>query len=383
MKTTLNTHIWAGCQVGKTNSEMKKFIHLLFIPVLIACGSDTDNSKNSSADMQGVYVGNYNCNGCDIGKWVVNLKEGQSFEINYFERKTKDLVKSASGTYRLENNQISLVSDDLEKPHVFDIVSKNSIKIDLGRGQKSVIGSYEKGNATYIKNALAGADVYGVGKTNNWGFKMIFGKGVYLNHPKFGEEIMLPYIKPIADYEGHTYTWMWVEEGKEIELVITDKNCDLGMPASMTLKVDGDARDGCVQYINPNFLLQNIWQLQRYKGEDLIKERFSRGLPILEIDAFNILGMGHTGCNIWSGGIKLNGDKIVIMLGPMSNAQCGWADFERDYVSTIGQQWRIVYLGDKMELWKEGKAVFEFEKLEEGAVIDVTDTEEVNKVYVN
>ena len=149
------------------------------------------------------------------------------------------------------------------------------------------------------------------------------------------------------------------------------------------LKVDGDARDGCVQYINPNFLLQNIWQLQRYKGEDLIKERFSRGLPILEIDAFNILGMGHTGCNIWSGGIKLNGDKIVIMLGPMSNAQCGWADFERDYVSTIGQQWRIVYLGDKMELWKEGKAVFEFEKLEEGAVIDVTDTEDVNKVYVN
>ena len=212
---------------------------------------------------------------------------------------------------------------------------------------------------------------------------MIFGKGVFLTHPKFGEEIMLPYVKPIADYETHRYTWTWAEEGKEIELIITDKNCDLGMPASMTLKVDGELREGCVQYINPNFLLQNIWQLKRYKEEDLVAERYSRGLPILEIDAFNVVGMGHTGCNIWSGGIKLNGDKIVIMPGAMSNAQCGWAEFERDFVSTIGQQWRIVYADDKMELWKDGKAVFEFEKLEEGAVIDATDTEDKNKVYLN
>jgi heat shock protein HslJ len=212
---------------------------------------------------------------------------------------------------------------------------------------------------------------------------MIFGKGVYLKHPKFGEERVLPYVKPIADYEKHTYTWLWTEEGQEIELVIEDKICDLGMPARMALKVDGELREGCVQYINPNFLLQNIWQLKRYKGEDLVKERYSRGLPIFEVDAFNVVGMGHTGCNIWSGGIKLNGDKIVIMPGPMSNAQCGWAEFERDFVSTIGQQWRIVYNGNKMELWKEGKAVFEFEKLEDGAVIDATDTEDKNKIYLN
>jgi heat shock protein HslJ len=362
---------------------MKKFLYLLLLPLVLACGSEAEKAKQHSADVAGVYGGNYNCNGCDIGKWVVNLKDDNTFKITFFDRKTKDFAKSAEGIYATENGQITLTSADLEKPHVFDIVSKSSIKIDLGRGQKSVIGSFEKGNATYVENALKGVDVYGVGKTNNWGFKMIFGKGVYLSHPKFGEEIMLPYVKPLADYESHSYTWLWAEEGKEIELIITDKNCDLGMPASMTLKIDGELREGCVQYINPNFLLQNIWQLKRYKGEDLVKERYSRGLPIFEVDAFNVVGMGHTGCNIWSGGIKLNGDKIVIMPGPMSNAKCGWAEFERDFVSTIGQQWRIVYNGNKMELWKEGKAVFEFEKLEDGAVIDATDTEDKNKIYLN
>jgi heat shock protein HslJ len=362
---------------------MKKFLYLLLLPLVLACGSEAEKAKQHSADVVGVYVGNYNCNGCDIGKWVVNLKDDNTFKITFFDRKTKDFAKSAEGIYATENGQITLTSADLEKPHVFDIVSKSSIKIDLGRGQKSVIGSFEKGNATYVENALEGVDVYGVGKTNNWGFKMIFGKGVYLKHPKFGEERVLPYVKPIADYEKHTYTWLWTEEGQEIELVIEDKICDLGMPARMALKVDGELREGCVQYINPNFLLQNIWQLKRYKGEDLVKERYSRGLPIFEVDAFNVVGMGHTGCNIWSGGIKLNGDKIVIMPGPMSNAQCGWAEFERDFVSTIGQQWRIVYNGNKMELWKEGKAVFEFEKLEDGAVIDATDTEDKNKIYLN
>lgn len=362
---------------------MKKFLYLLLIPFALACGTDTENSNKSAADVPGVYSGNYNCNGCNIGKWVVNLKDDQSFKITYFDKKTKDLVKSAEGTYTTDSGQITLASEDLEKPHIFDILSKSSIKIDLGRGQKSVIGSFEKGNTTYVENALQGVDVYGVGKTNNWGFKMIFGKGVYVNHPKFTEELVLPYLKPLADYETHSYTWVWAEEGKEIELIITDESCDLGMPASMTLKVDGELREGCVQYINPNFLLQNIWQLQRFKDEDLVAERYSRGLPILEIDAFNIVGMGHTGCNIWSGGIKLNGDKIVIMPGAMSNAQCGWADFERDFVSTIGQQWRIVLAGDKMELWKEGKAVFEFVKLEDGAVIDATDTEDRNKIYLN
>ncbi len=362
---------------------MKKFLYLLLLPLVFACESEAEKAKLSSADVVGVYGGNFNCNGCDIGKWVVNLKGDNTFKITYFDRKTKDFVKSAEGTHATENGQITLTSADLEKTHVFDIVSKSFLKIDLGRGQKSVIGSFEKGNATYVENALEGVDVYGVGKTNNWGFKMIFGKGVYLSHPRFVEEILLPYVKPLADYETHSYTWVWAEDGMEIELIITDKNCNLGMPASMSLKINGELREGCVQYINSNFLLQNIWQLKRYKGEDLVKERYSRGLPILEIDAFNVMGMGHTGCNIWSGGIKLNGDKIVIMPGAMSNAQCGWVEFERDFVSTIGQEWRIVYSENKMELWKEGKAVFEFEKLSEGDVIDATDIEDRNKIYLN
>ena len=80
---------------------MKKFIYLLLISTVVACQPDADNSNNFGTDVQGVYSGSYNCNGCDIGKWVVNLKEDQSFEINYFDRKTRDLVKSESGTYTL------------------------------------------------------------------------------------------------------------------------------------------------------------------------------------------------------------------------------------------------------------------------------------------
>lgn len=362
---------------------MKKIIYLLFIAVVIACQPGSENPSVTTTKVQGIYMGNYNCNGCDIGKWVIHFKEDKSFDIAYFDKKTKDFVKSQIGTYAVSEGKITLTGEGLDKPHVFDVMNQNYIKIDLGRGHKSVLGSYESPNETYVENAMQGADLYGVGKTNNWGFRMVFGKGVYLNHPKFSEEILLPFLKPIADYETHTYTWQWAEGGKDIELIIKDENCNLGMPASMTVKIDGELREGCVQYVNPNFLLQNIWQLKRYKGEDLIAERYSRGLPILEIDAFNVAGMGHTGCNVWSGGLKLKGDKIVIMPGAMSNAQCGWAEFEKDFVSTLGQQWRYVYLGDKMELWKDGKAVFQFEKLKDGAIIDATDTEDKNKVYLD
>lgn len=361
---------------------MKNIAYFLFLVVFIGCQSD-EKPLVSNTQLAGVYMGNYNCNGCDVGKWVVQLSEDKSATAVYFNKKTKDETRRQTGTWTTENESILLNLDGQDKPITFKVFNQNYIKTDLGRGQKPVLGRFEKGGATYAENTLLGADLYGIGKTNNWGFRMIFGKGMFLDHPKFTEEIQLPFVMPIPDYENHTYTWQWTEQGKNIELVITDKPCATGMPASMVLKVDGEARDGCVQYINPNFLLQNIWQLKRYKDEDLIAERYSRGLPILEIDAFNVMGMGHTGCNIWSGGLKLRGDLLVIMPGAMSNANCGWADFERDFVSTIGQEWRIVYKGEKLELWKGGKAVFEFDKLDKDAETDVTDTEDKNKVYMN
>ena len=73
---------------------MKKFLYLLLLPLVLACGSEAEKAKQHSADVVGVYVGNYNCNGCDIGKWVVNLKDDNTFKITFFDRKTKDFAKS-------------------------------------------------------------------------------------------------------------------------------------------------------------------------------------------------------------------------------------------------------------------------------------------------
>ncbi len=136
---------------------MKKFLYLLLIPFAFACGTDTENSNKYAADVPGVYSGNYNCNGCDIGKWVVNLKDDQSFKITYFDKKTKDLVKSVEGTYTIENGQIALASEDLEKPHVFDIVNKNSIKTDLGRVEAAHLKLInDKRQEFFVAQALPG-----------------------------------------------------------------------------------------------------------------------------------------------------------------------------------------------------------------------------------
>ncbi len=335
---------------------MKNLIPFIFVISLFGCSPST-SVEISTSDLTGAYVGKYPCNGCGFSRYVLVLNNNATFILKSLAVADGN-SKEVNGKWKFENNEVALSSE--EKLPATNFVLKGSHYLNA---KNIVLGRFGKANETLVAQALNGADVVGVGQAKNWSFEIMVGKKVVLKHPALDGNLELKYHKPVADYELKTYTWKWAVNGTDIELVITDTECGIGMPAAAVIKVNGAIKEGCVQFINPNFLLQKVWQLKKFRGEELIPQRFDRGPAVLEIDAFSLLGMGHTGCNVWNGGVKLNGNKIIIMPGAMSNRQCGWADFEKDFVKTIGQEFEFIYTGNKLDLLVKGEVIFEFEEL--------------------
>jgi len=336
---------------------MKKVFLFLIVISLFSC---TENNKNaiSTTHLIGAYVGKYPCNGCDYNRYVLVLNKDKSFVLKALAVADAS-PKEMGGDWKFENNEVVLISDEKLPATNFALNGSNYLS-----AKNIVLGRFGNTNESIAAQALNGADAVGVGQANNWSFEMTVGKKIKLRHPAFDGNLELKYHKPVGDYELHTYTWQWSVNGSDIELVITATECGTGEPASAIIKVDGALKEGCVNFINPNFLLQKVWQVTTFKGEELIAERYDRGLPIMEIDAFSLLGMGHTGCNVWNGGIKLNGNKIIIMPGAMSNKHCGWQEFENEFVKTIGQEFDFIYTEDKLKLLVKNELIFEFVALQ-------------------
>ena len=335
---------------------MKNILFIALTISLFGCSNST-SVEVSSSDLNGAYVGRYPCNNCDFSKYILVLNKDKTFFLKALP-KADVSPKETKGNWVFENGEVVLSSEQDLPATNFALSGSHYLF-----AKNIVLGRYGNANETVVAHALNGVDVVGMGQAKNWSFEMKVGKTVLLNHPALDGNLELKYHKPLADYEVHTYTWQWTVNGNDIELVVTGEECGTGFPATATIKVNGAVKEGCAQYINPNFLLQKVWQLKKFKGEELIAERFDRGLAILEIDAFSLLGMGHTGCNVWNGGIKLNGNKIIIMPGAMSNRHCGWPDFENDFVKTIGQEFEFNYTETKLELLLKGEVIFEFEAL--------------------
>jgi hypothetical protein len=60
------------------------------------------------------------------------------------------------------------------------------------------------------------------------------------------------------------------------------------------------------------------------------------------------------------------------MPGAMSNLSCGWPEFERDYVSTIGQEFEFEIANNVLHLKKNGEEIFRYERLDRNATTDLT-----------
>jgi heat shock protein HslJ len=112
--------------------------------------------------------------------------------------------------------------------------------------------------------------------------------------------------------------------------------------------------------------LDNLWALEKFKGDEINKELFKKTKPYIEIKILqNRLG-GNTGCNEFSVSTEIKGNKIIIGSDfTQTKMACDDRGFESDFVQAIKDK-TYEYNTDGLKLYfSEGdKVIMEFHKID-------------------
>ena len=319
---------------------MNKMWFIILLSALVSCGPDTSLRK----EIAGYYRLNLPCEDCRFGVHSVNLKEDGTFEYYNVYVGTDRKDRYRGNWTENEEGYLALSSEEMEE----DLILENTgsgLRIFRphnmrGGGKVDPVFKRAQFAETLESEAqfLNGTDLYAEGYQARWFIAIGLNKFIQIKHPKSGEILNMPYQKPEADYVERTNTWRLEYKGEQMIITHYRRQCEEDKPAHIEFEIGDQSREACVDYLDYRFELHRPWELISFNGASVDPKPLHRGLPVLEIDVINGRGLGHTGCNVWNGGMKLKNTNVIFMPGPMSNAFCEDKGFETEYIKNLGQQ---------------------------------------------
>ena len=220
-----------------------------------------------------------------------------------------------------------------------------------------------------------GIDFVGLGTEPFWSVKIDDEKSVSFD--MMSNEIKFKTGKPeITNPDDKSITYTASNKKYFIRIDIKKDSCGDGMsdkiyPYSVKIKITTIKTDkikelsGC-GYFTCNTRINDIWALDKFNGEKLNKELFSKTKPYIEINiAQNRIG-GNSGCNEFWSYMELRGDKIFIKNNfTMTKMFCDDNGFEMNFIGALSGKTLVYKIkGLKLTFIENGKIVMEFHKID-------------------
>jgi heat shock protein HslJ len=188
-----------------------------------------------------------------------------------------------------------------------------------------------------------------------------------LSQPELFE---VPMPKPEYPAGGTIVRYFSKTDSGMIDVVIQQMPCVDNMsgvesPAFVTIKVKvGEDQvinaDGCGRFLGVSRLNGN-WRLKRIGEKNLDENKFSQGLPNMEIHLNEGKIWGNGGCNKYSGNFKIGNGHLAVGQLMATKMACDMLDLETEFLQIMsGQQLRYGGSGKELMLQsKAGKLIFE------------------------
>ncbi len=384
---------------------MKKSIILsLFIAVVyIGCSSGPDfipDQKQLLIVTNGVWVGFFPCADCEGIDYQLNLKDDYTFkESSVYKGKSEDAFTD-EGSWAFESDSvIILYGSDEEK--TFLIGSKNLFRLDEygERFEPSVEAQYqlkkdlstvkkidgfdsndkdkpvketvELNPELYQKKFVDGVDFFGRGNEPFWTLDIDLEKNFVFSMME-GWNISTPAVEGMKDHDITLYRAK--SESGELIITVIRETCQDNMsgeyfPYRVRVEAKKSAEDkfqtfeGCGKFLS-DLRLYDIWVMEEMTGINLKKEKLQKGNPQFEFVLSDMRFNGHAGCNSFSGGIAVSGNKITFdaLLGTLMS--CQNMKVEKAVVAALDQK-TVTYSIDKLKLTLvSGKTKMVFKKID-------------------
>lgn len=371
---------------------MKKLVLLsLFISVVyIGCSSAPEivpDQKQIKFLTNGIWLGVFPCADCEGIDYQLNLKDDYTFkQKSVYKGKDEDIFID-EGTWAFDSDSVIILygSDD---DKLFLIGSKDLILLDQygERIESSFEEKYhlkkdmstvkeietpveknvdepvqeevEMNPEYYQKKFMEGVDFFARGNEPNWTLELDLEKNfVFTLMDEW--KISTPAVEGIKAQDHDVTLYRAKVESGELIITIIRDNCEDNMSGEkFPFKVRVEAKrstdekyhtfEGCGKYL-ADLRVYDIWVMEEMTGINFKKEKLQKGMPQFEFQLSDMRFAGHAGCNNFSGGIVVAGNKITFgaLVGTLMS--CPNMKVEKAVIEALNQK-TVTYSIDKMKL---------------------------------
>jgi heat shock protein HslJ/uncharacterized lipoprotein NlpE involved in copper resistance len=232
-------------------------------------------------------------------------------------------------------------------------------------------GETTSSNAVWEAKRKQGIDFIGTGNGKSWSLEVDSDKMIRFQAPK--ENLLLsastPTMQKLPDGKGIVYRAK--TDGGTLAVRILNQPCTdkaTGTPSTYTVEVTANAQDymGCGEFLQDSRINGN-WALEQLEGKPIKASDFPKGLPTMEIQLTNKKVAGNSGCNNFSGGLEVQGDKLTLgnLAGTRMACQGPAMAFETNYLKLLSNNtYSYTIEDDRLLIRDKEQTVLEYKKAE-------------------
>ena len=214
---------------------------------------------------------------------------------------------------------------------------------------------------------LMGVDFRAVGQEPGWALDLVDGGWVRYVGDYGATRAYAASARQVRGAAPGTAAWEAEPEGRNLRIEIRERPCQDAMSGesfthAVTVRLDGQAVEGCGRMTPPGELTNRYWKLTELDGRPVVVG--SGREPHLRFQAADAHVAGSTGCNSLSGTFERHGDRLTLsrmLTTLMACTDTTLSGQEQRFVRILATVDRAGTVGDRLTLYAHDRPVARFE----------------------
>ncbi len=329
---------------------------------LMACHPQKQNNQNiGNTDLQttsphaskilGTYSGTLPCADCEGIQYSLTLDEEAQYETSVIYLGKSDKIVTTRGVWSLQNDTTLVLDTAGTEQDQFWVGQDQLVMLDK-KGERiegDLADQYilqrsspaEENPEVFDRKREAGIDFVALGNEPFWSLDIDFEKAMTFKTPDNQDSIVIAIPEAQRAKINTTLVYDTTTEAGIFKVQMLKEPCTDNMSGALfeyTVEIDrqGKTYTGCGRYLNPAYLVQALWVLERFAGDSVEQASFNKELPTLEINYAEQTFTGHTGCNHMSGQVAIEDKEIHFQKPVLTRMSCP-GSFENNFLIQLEQ----------------------------------------------
>jgi heat shock protein HslJ/uncharacterized membrane protein len=335
------------------------------------------NTVAIEAVVAGSWQGQLPCADCEAINYKLTLRPDKTYEetSEYVGKNSSPFT--AKGTWQIASDSVVHLSKNTGqnqfklKGSQLVMLDQKGRTINSAKAEKYRLRRTSNGDLSAGLEAkrLQGIDFVAKGNGGAWNLDLDLDKVMRFESP--GERMKLNSANPaeqmLPDGKGYVYRAKTEAGTMTVRLTrqtCTDKASGRTFPFEVEVTANAQSYTGCGLFLYDN-RLNGAWILEQMNGKPINTTDFANVAPGLNLQTATMQASGSSGCNRFTGGGEVKGDKLTFGNMASTRMACPGAamTFETSYLQLLsGKTYTCTVEGDQLTLQNQGQPVLVYKK---------------------